>query len=105
MACEVDFNRLRSLAIELQRRVNTLFTAIHAIHQITSTWTVDRENIYLPSATAVKVQLAAYKLLSIPQISLADTIREIEQCDELIPAGVVIPETGIIFPSTNPISF
>lgn len=105
MACEVDFNRLRALAIELQRRVNTLFTAVNAIYQITHPWTVDRENIYVPSATAVKLQLAAYKLLGVPQISLADTIREIELCDELIPAGVVIPQTGIIFPSVNPISF
>ena len=105
MACEVDFNRLRSLAIELQRRVDVLYDAVEAIHILTHTWTVNRDKVYLPGALSVKAQLAAYKVLSIPQISLADTIRELEQCTDVIPAGVIIPETGIIFPSTNPISF
>lgn len=105
MACTVDFNRLRALALEIQRRVDTLYDAVHAIHTVTHPWVLNKYDYYLPTVTAVKLQLAAYKVLGVVQITLSDTIREIELCDNVIPEGVLIPLTGIIFPADNPIMF
>lgn len=105
MACNVDFNRLRALAIEIQRRVDALYEAVQAIYTITHQWVLNKDDYRLPTATAVKLQLAAYKVLSVVPVTLADTIREIELCEEIIPAGVVIPYAGMIFPSVDPISF
>lgn len=80
MACNINFNQLRSLAIVLQERVDTLYSAINAIRAITHPWVLNSGNEYLPAVAAVKQQAAAYKLLSVPQITLNDTIRELDMC-------------------------
>lgn len=92
MACNIYFNQLRALALVLQERVNTLHAAVSAILTITQPWVLNSGNEYLPTVAAVKQQAAAYKLLSVPQITLSDTIRELDLC-----TGGVLSFTSLSF--------
>lgn len=92
MACNINFNQIRSLAIVLQERINTIYSAVSAIRAITHPWVLNSGNEYLPTVAAVKQQIAAYKLLSVPQITISDTIREIELC-----TGGVLSFTALSF--------
>jgi hypothetical protein len=72
-------NLERAVAIELQEKALTLYVALLPIVQTVSKWTLNGTDPMLPLPFAVKVQLDAFKALSLPRLKLDEWVTALQQ--------------------------
>lgn len=101
---DISKYEIRSVAAYLQDTVQTLYTQIAAIYGVTQTWTLNQSDLLLPPVTAVQIQLASYKNLSVPYLSLSASLRKILQAESVIPDALILDQP-LYFSGDAPIIF
>jgi hypothetical protein len=90
-------SQFRSVAIVLKDRVDALYLAVFAVHDLVKDWVLNASDFALPLRAEVKTAYELYKHLSISPIEIRDFLRELQTSTDFIPDGISFPESGIIF--------
>jgi hypothetical protein len=65
---------IRTMALELQRRVNTINLNLSPILQTVNQWTTNNLDVFLPAPYGVRVALQQYQALRLDRIRLDDLV-------------------------------
>jgi len=102
---DITKNQLRATAAFLKDYVEALYTDVATIHTVSQTWTVNQNDLLLPTITGVKIQLVAYYALKIKSLSLDTSLRDIlNLTDTVIPSGITFDQP-LFFSGDAPIIF
>lgn len=100
---------VRAVAIELQEKATSLYASLLPIYQEVNTWTLNSMDSLLPTPFDVKIQLAAYRALTLETIKLTDWVGLIlgAQVDDTLASAQLTglyPQTGttILYWGTTP---
>lgn len=70
-------NQIRVVAIELQEAVSAFKGAVDAVDTVVSAWVTNNVDGQLPTAVAVKAQLAAFDVIQKPGMTISDAMAAI----------------------------